>query len=93
MHAIVVHVKIDPGRIDEAQRMLREEVVPSVQQAPGLVNAYWLLSEDQSDGYSVILFDDKDAAQKAIDLNPPQPPADAPVQLADISTFEVVAQA
>ena len=40
MHAIVVHVKIDPGRIDEAQRMLREEVVPSVQQAPGLVNAY-----------------------------------------------------
>ena len=41
----------------------------------------------------MILFDDKDAAQKAIDLNPPQPPADAPVQLADISTFEVVAQA
>ena len=61
MHAIVVHVKIDPNRKDEAERMLHEDVVPMVKQAPGLVNAYWLLSEDETEGFSVILFEDKDA--------------------------------
>jgi hypothetical protein len=92
MHAIVVHVKIDPSRKDEAERMLHEDVVPMVKQAPGLVNAYWLLSEDDTEGFSVILFDDKDAAQKAVDLNPPQPPADSPVQLAGVEIHEVIAQ-
>ena len=93
MHAVVVHVKIDPKRRDEAERMLHDDVVPMVKQAPGLVNAYWLLSEDESEGFSVILFDDKTAAQQAIDLNPPQPPADSPVQLAGVEQYEVVAQA
>ena len=93
MQAVVVHVKIDPNRRDEAERMLHEEVVPMVQQAPGLVNAYWLLSEDQAEGFSVIVFDGKDAARQAIDLNPPQPPADSPVQLAGVQLYEVVAQA
>jgi hypothetical protein len=93
MHAIVVHVKIDPSRQDEAERMLHEEVIPSVKQAPGLVGAYWLRSEDGSQGYSVMLFDDKDAAQNAIDLNPPQAPPDSPVQLAGVEIHEVLAQA
>jgi quinol monooxygenase YgiN len=93
MYAIVVHVKIDASRRDEAERLLHEEVVPSVKQAPGLVSAYWLRSEDGTDGYSVIVFEDKDAAQKAVDLNPPQPPADAPVQLASVEIHEVLATA
>ena len=93
MHAIVVRVKIDPNRQEEAERLLHEEVVPSVKQAPGLVGAYWLRSEDGSSGYSVILFDDKDAAQHAVDLNPPQPPPDAPVQLAGVEIHEVLATA
>ena len=39
----------------------------------------------------MIVFDDKDAAQQAIDRNPPQPPADAPVQLAGVELLEVLA--
>jgi quinol monooxygenase YgiN len=92
MYAVVVHVKLDPSRQAEAERMLHEEVVPSVQQAPGLVGAYWLRSEDGTQGFSVILFSDKDAAQQAIDRNPPQPPPDAPVQLAGVELHEVLAQ-
>jgi hypothetical protein len=91
MYAVVVHVKLDPNRQAEAERMLHEEVVPSVKQAPGLVGAYWLRSEDATQGFSVILFADKDAAQAAIDRNPPPPP-DAPVQLAGIELHEVLAQ-
>jgi len=93
MHAVVVHVKIDPSRRDEAERMLHEDVVPMVKQAPGLVNAYWLLSEDESEGFSVVLFEDQAAAQQAVDRNPPQPPAESPVQLAGVEQYEVVAQA
>ena len=93
MHAIVVQVKIDPKRKAEAERMLFEDVVPSVKLAPGLVGAYWLRSEDGTDGYSVIVFEDKEAAQKAVDMNPPQPPADSPVQLASVEMHEVLATA
>ena len=93
MHAIVVHVKIDPKRKDEAERMLFEDVVPSVKQAPGLVGAYWLRSEDGTEGLSVVVFKDKDSAQKAVDMNPPQPPPDSPVQLAGIEMHEVLATA
>ena len=46
MHAVVVHVEIDPSRHAEAEQMLHNDVVPSVKQAPGLVGTYWLLSED-----------------------------------------------
>ena len=34
MYAVVVHVKLDPSQQAEAERMLHEEVVPSVKQAP-----------------------------------------------------------
>jgi hypothetical protein len=89
----MVHVKIDASRRDEAEQLLHNDVVPSVKQAPGLGRAYWLRSEDGTDGYSVIVFETKDAAQKAIDLNPPQPPPDAPVQLAGVEIHEVLAEA
>jgi hypothetical protein len=38
-------------------------------------------------------FEDKGAAENAVDLNPPQPPVDAPVQLAGIEIHEVLATA
>ncbi len=92
MYAIVVHVKIDADRRDEAEQLLHEEVVPSVQQAPGLVGAYWLRSEDGTDGYSVILFEDKDSAES----RRPQSASTAgrrPVQLAAVEIHEVLATA
>jgi hypothetical protein len=64
MHAVMVRVTInDP---EQATRALREEVVPRVRQAPGLVAGYWVrIEEDQ--GRSIIVFESEEAANAAAD--------------------------
>jgi hypothetical protein len=60
MHAIVVNVTIrDPA---PAVAMLREQVVPRVAQAPGLVNAYWTRSDDGR-GISMLVFESEEAVK------------------------------
>jgi hypothetical protein len=64
MHAVMVRVTInDP---EQATKALREEVVPRVRQAPGLVAGYWVrIEEDQ--GRSIIVFESEEAANAAAD--------------------------
>jgi len=63
MHAVVVRVTIhDEG---DAERALRENVVPSVSQAPGFVAGYWTRKDNT--GLSMIIFESEDAAQQMAD--------------------------
>ena len=58
MHAVIVRVTlIDP---EAAIRELREEIVPRVSEAPGLVAGYWTRKENSGSG--MIVFDSEDAA-------------------------------
>ena len=63
MHAVVVRVNIN--EVEAAERMLDEEVVPRVTQAPGFVAGYWTRADDGSNGMSVVLFESEEAAQGA----------------------------
>ena len=87
MHAVVVRVTINEP--EEATRGLREDVVPTVSQAPGFVAGYWT-RRDQT-GLSMIVFESEDAAKAAGD----QIPAGMPdgVELQDVEVREVVANA
>jgi hypothetical protein len=61
MHAVVVKVTIsDAG---SAQKELQERVLPQVSQAPGLVAGYWTRADDRSNGLSMVIFDNEEAAQ------------------------------
>jgi heme-degrading monooxygenase HmoA len=80
MHSLVVEVSIEPGRTDEANQMLQEQVVPAAKGAPGFVAGYWLRSDDGSSGTSVVVFETEDAARQAGE-NLPRPPEGAPVSI------------
>ena len=70
----------------------REQVVPQVAQAPGLVNAYWTRS-DEGKGLSMIVFESEEAAKAMAERltgGPNGPPPDA-VTLDSVGVREVVA--
>jgi hypothetical protein len=63
MHAVLVKVSISD--VDNAQRELRETIVPRVSQLPGFVAGYWTRSDDGSNGRSMIVFESEEAARTA----------------------------
>ena len=89
MHAVVVRVTINEP--EEATRGLREDVVPTVSQAPGFVAGYWTRKEGTDQGLSMVLFESEDAANAAAERIPSGIP-DA-VKLDDVEVREVVASA
>jgi hypothetical protein len=91
MHAVVVSVTIKDQ--EAAEKMLREQVVPRVKEAPGLVNAYWARSDDGGRGGSMIVFESEEAARAAagqIESGPANPEA---VTMDSVEVREVVASA
>ena len=70
MHALLFTVTIHER--EEADRLLHEELVPGMSQAPGFVGGYWVnLGENQ--GTSVIVFESEDAARGVADqAKPPE---------------------
>ena len=87
MHAIVFRITINDQQ--ESDRLLHEEFVPGLSQAPGFVAGYWVTSGDK--GTSVIVFDSEEAVQRVIEAAEP-PDTDAFV-LETMETGEVVAHA
>ena len=61
MHAVVVRVNIkDP---EPAEKMLHEQIVPQVSQAPGFVAGYWSQSDDRTNGMGTIIVESEDVAR------------------------------
>ena len=89
MHAVVVTVTInDP---EAAESMLREQVVPTVKEAPGLVTAYWARSNEGRGG-SMIVFESEENAQAVADQLRSGPPGNSDaVSVDSIEVREVVA--
>jgi hypothetical protein len=61
MHAVVVRVTVSDE--EPALEQLREQVVPSVSQAPGFVTGYW--TRKGSSGLSMAVFESEGAATDA----------------------------
>lgn len=66
MHAVLVSVTIDEDRVDEAQQLLRERIVPGVKQLPGAVSGVWI-EPQAGQGYSTVVFDSEENAKAAAD--------------------------
>jgi hypothetical protein len=85
VHAVIVTVTVnDP---DAATSHLREQVVPGVKQAPGLVAGYWARKDDS--GISMVVFESEDAAQAMSERVPSMITDD--VTLENVEVREVVA--
>jgi hypothetical protein len=66
MHAVVVKVTINDQ--EDADRHLRDEVVPRVSQAPGFVTGYWTRKDNT--GLSMVVFESEEAATSASEMVP-----------------------
>ena len=91
MYAVVVNVSIAAGQFAAARKMLNEQVVPRVKQAPGFVKGYWTVRDDSSQGTSMAIFQTKQDADSAITMvrNTPPPPG---VSLNSAEVREVIAE-
>ena len=93
MHALVITVGIDPDKADEATAMLHNQVVPDVKATPGFVSGTWARSADGTNGHSVVLFENEEAAKAALAQAKQGPPPGAPVKMLYAELYEVLAQA
>ena len=50
MHGVLVTANIASGQFEAARKGLREEVLPRVKQAPGLVKGFWTRNADGTQG-------------------------------------------
>ena len=85
MHAVIVTVTVSDPEV--AERHLREEVVPGVKQAPGLVAGYWTRKDDS--GSSMVIFEDEAAAKAMSERVPTMAPEEVTIE--NIEVREVVA--
>lgn len=94
MHAVVVVVDIEAGKVEEADQVLKSVVVPAVSQAPGFVSGTWVHSVDGMQGQSLVVFESEETAKAAAAaLAAEGPPPEAPVKLVSVNVFKVAAQA
>jgi hypothetical protein len=91
MHAVVTRVSVTDG--EPATKYLREEIVPRVKEAPGLVAAYWVRLEGGDEGTSVIVFDSEDAARAGKEQIESGVSQNESVTLNSVTVGEVVANA
>ena len=63
MHAVLLEVDASGAEPDVALRRLREEIVPSVKQAPGFQSGTWLRPNQDARGGGLVVFDSEENAQ------------------------------
>ena len=94
MHGVIVQVKIDQNREDEARKVLQDVVVPSAKALTGFVSGNWLRELQGDRGISVLLFESAEAAQAAAEqIRSQGPPPGVPVTMETVDAYEVLLQA
>ena len=90
MHAVVVRSTLHD--FEEASKILREEGIPRISQAPGFVSAQWVRL-DESTGTSMLTFESEQAAQAAAEMLRANPPGGSAITINTIEIGEVVERA
>jgi hypothetical protein len=71
MHAVIFEVQIVDR--ESATSNLKDSIVPTAAEAPGIVAGYWTdIGDDR--GLSMIVFESEDAARSYMDSGDPPPP-------------------
>jgi hypothetical protein len=60
MHARKTITKASPDRVDEAKRVVEEQVIPAAEKLPGFLGGYWLADRQTGDGLTVTFFDSRE---------------------------------
>jgi hypothetical protein len=63
MYAVLGRWLMDPAQQEQQERVLHEQLVPMVKQAPGFVSAYWGRDVGGPESVSFVVFDDRASAE------------------------------
>lgn len=90
MFAVVTKVKLpEDETIERGRKELETNVIPMIKQAPGFVSCVFLSPSQGNEGLSVILFQTKEQAEGAVQMQK----IDAPIELISNDIREVAASA
>ena len=84
-----------PGRMEEQERGLHEQVMPLVRQSPGFVAGYWTLDRAQKKSFTTIILEDEEAARRFqvfVEGNPSNREQSG-VRLESLAVVEVIGEA
>jgi hypothetical protein len=95
MYAVVGKWRMDPAQREEQDRILNDQIVPMVKQAPGFVSGYWGRAADGVQAVSFVVFEDQAAADgfAATVESDPEDRARAGVEAGWLTITEIVAVA
>ncbi len=89
MYAVFTRVRIEPGKYDDlGTRMIQEDLLPQVSQAPGFVKGVWF--GDGELGHGLIVFENEEQAQAANQFVPSM--EFEGVRVIDSHTYAIVAE-
>jgi hypothetical protein len=94
MNVMLVSLKLDPSRIEEVDRHLREDVVSWATRQTGFVSGQWLRRVDGQQGLGLVVFATEDQANAAADGPRSQPSLQGRAwNTESVAIFELVVQA
>jgi hypothetical protein len=94
MFGVIIEVRVDPDREDEARQMVHDFVVPKAKALPGFRGGHWLRALEGDVIREVFTFDTEDNARATAALVRSEgPPPGAPVTLDSVGAYELIAQA
>lgn len=65
MHARVTVSETPVDNVDLAERLIKEEIIPTVKGTPGFVGGYWLGDRSTGKGVTITLWESEDALKGA----------------------------
>jgi hypothetical protein len=94
MFGVIIEVRVDPKREEEARRMVHDFVVPKAKALPGFQGGHWLRALEGDVLREVFTFDSEDNARAtASRVRSEGPPPGAPVTLHSVEAYELIAHA
>jgi len=92
MHGVIIDVKVDPNREEEARNMLNNVVVPRAKTHQGIAAAYFLREMNGDILRCIELYDTHDNAKETAErIRSQGPPPGGPVTLVSVNIYEVIA--
>ncbi len=92
MYGIVIDVKVDLSREEEARNMLNNIVLPRARTHQGIVAGYWFREMNSDILRTIQVYDmEANALATAERIRSQGPPPGAPITLVSVATYEVIA--
>jgi hypothetical protein len=92
MHARVTRTELDPDKVEEGIKRIKEIVIPQVKKLEGFKGGYWLIDRTSLKGFGLTLFENE-TALRATEGAAAKIRAQAPsgVKITGVEQYEVVA--